>query len=108
MIAPKQEKVFGILDLIAQQQKDVFQALLASVHVVSEEQVVCLWRPPAHVEQPEQVLVLSVCVTDNLDGRTELDKRRLGQEDFPSGLAYCNNLMILERRLRQLAHAVVS
>jgi hypothetical protein len=40
MVPTKDEKVFRILDLVRQEQANGLQALLPSVHVVTEEQVI--------------------------------------------------------------------
>ncbi len=77
VIATKQEEVFGILDLVAEQKQDGFERLLASIDVVTEEKVVGRWWKSAHLEQAEQVVVLTVGVTDNLDGWAKLDQCRL-------------------------------
>lgn len=63
MVAPEQEEVLGVFDLVRQQQADGLQRLLPSVHVVAQEQVVGLWGEAAILEEPQQVCVLSVDVT---------------------------------------------
>ena len=63
MVPPEQEEVLGVLDLVGQQQADGLQGLLASVHVVSEEQIVGLGGEAAVLKQPQQVRVLPVYVT---------------------------------------------
>lgn len=60
MVAPQQEEVLGVFDLVRQQQADGLQGLLPSVHVVAQEQVVGLWREAAILKEPQQVCVLSV------------------------------------------------
>ena len=44
MVSAQQKEVFGILDLVGQQQTDGLQRLFASVHVVTKEEVVGLRR----------------------------------------------------------------
>ncbi len=63
MVAPEQEEVLGVFDLVRQQQADGLQGLLPSVHIVTQEQVVGLWGEAAILEEPQQVCVLSVDVT---------------------------------------------
>lgn len=63
MVAPQQEEVARVLDLVGQQQADHFQGELAPVDVVPQEQVVGLRRVLAVVEQPQQVGVLPVDVS---------------------------------------------
>lgn len=60
VVAPEQEEVFRVFDLVRQQQADGFQRLLPSVHVVTQEQVVGLWGEAAILKEPQQVCVLSV------------------------------------------------
>lgn len=72
VVAPEQEEVLGVFDLVRQQQADGLQRLLPSVHVVAQEQVVGLWREAAVLEEPQQVCVLSVDIT----WRTERRRRR--------------------------------
>jgi hypothetical protein len=59
-------KGLGVLpiapDLIRKQQADGFQALLPSVDVVPQKQVVCLWREAAILKQAKEVRVLAVDV----------------------------------------------
>lgn len=63
MVAPEQEEVLGVFDLVRQQQADGLQRLLPSVHIVAQEQVVGLWGEAAILKEPQQVCVLSVDVT---------------------------------------------
>ena len=49
--------------LESEQQADGFKALLATIDVVAQKQVVCLRREPAILEQPQQVGILPVDVT---------------------------------------------
>lgn len=63
MVAPEQEEVLGVFDLVRQQQADGLQRLLPSVHIVAKEQVVSLWGKAAILEEPQQVCVLAVDIT---------------------------------------------
>ena len=62
MVAAQYEKVFRILYLVRQQQANRLQTLLPAVHIVPQEEVVGLWREAAVLEQPQQVIILSVNV----------------------------------------------
>lgn len=53
MVAPEQEKVLWVFDLVGQQKADGFQGLFPSVHVVTQEKVVCLWRESTILKQPQ-------------------------------------------------------
>ena len=58
VVAPEEEEVLRVLDLVGEQQADRLQRLLPPVHVVAQEQVVRLGRETAVLEQPQQVVVL--------------------------------------------------
>lgn len=62
VVPPQQEEVFWVLYLVRQQQTDRLQALLASVDVVPQEQVVGLRGEAPVLEQPQQVRVLPMDV----------------------------------------------
>jgi len=42
VVSAEEEKVFGVLDFVGKQEADNFQRLFPAIHVVSEEQVICL------------------------------------------------------------------
>lgn len=66
MVAAQDEKVLGILDLVGEEQADGLQRLLATIDVVTEEEVVGLWWEAAVLEQAQQIVVLSVDVAADL------------------------------------------
>lgn len=47
VVTPEQEEVLRIFDLVSQKKTDGFQGLFPSVHIVTKEQVICLWREAA-------------------------------------------------------------
>ena len=61
----REEHYSGYLDLVGEQEADRLQALLASVHIVPQEEVVGIRREAAVLEEPQQVCVLSVDITWN-------------------------------------------
>ena len=63
VIAAEDEEIFGVFDFIRQEQADCFERLLASIHIVAEEEVVCFGREATVLEQTEQVVVLPVYIT---------------------------------------------
>ena len=63
MVAPEQEEVLWVFDLVGQQKADGFQGLLPSVHVVTQEKVVCLWGEATILKQPQQICVLPMDIT---------------------------------------------
>lgn len=68
MVATQNEEVLGVLDLVGQEKADGLERLLATVDVVTKEQVVCLWGKAAVFEQAEEVIVLTVDVAADLLG----------------------------------------
>lgn len=67
MVPSEDEKVFGVLDLVGEQETDGLEGLLAAIDVIAEEEVVCFWRETAVLEQSEKVVVLAVDVTCSTD-----------------------------------------
>jgi hypothetical protein len=66
MVAAKDEEVFRVFDLVRKKQADGLKRLFASIDIITEEQVVCLWRESAIFEQTKEVIVLAVNVAANL------------------------------------------
>lgn len=66
VITAQNEEVLGVLDLVRQQEADGLKRLLATVNVVTKEEVVCLWRETAVLEQPQKIIVLPMNVTADL------------------------------------------
>lgn len=66
VVTAKNEEVFGILDLIGKKQADGLQRLLASINVISKEEIICLRRETAVLEQTEKIIILAVDITTNL------------------------------------------
>ena len=62
VVPAEDEEVLRVLDLVRKEQTDRLERLLASVHVIAQEEVVGLWRKTTVLEQPEQVVVLAVDV----------------------------------------------
>jgi hypothetical protein len=66
VVAAQDEEIFGVLDLVCEEQADSLKGLFASVDVVPEEQVVCLGREATIFEQTEEVIILTVNITTYL------------------------------------------
>jgi len=62
VVAAKDEKVFGVLDLVCEEKTNRLERLLASIDIVAEKEVVCFWGKAAILEQTEEVIVLPVDV----------------------------------------------
>jgi hypothetical protein len=82
VVATEDEEVLGELDLEGEDEADGLEALLATVHVVAEEEVVRSRRETTVFEQAEEVVVLTVDVTADLDGGLEFEEGGLGHDDF--------------------------
>jgi hypothetical protein len=67
VVAAKNEEILGVLDLVCEKQADGLQGLLTSVDVIAEEEVVRFGWETAVLEQTEQVVVLSMYITTNLE-----------------------------------------
>lgn len=63
VISPQQKEVLRIFDFVCEQQTDGLQALLASINVVTKEQVVSLRWKPSVLEESQQICVLPMDVT---------------------------------------------
>lgn len=68
VVASEDEEVLGVLDLVGEQQADSLEGLLASVDVVTEEEVVGLRREAAVLEKTQQVVILAVDIAADLRG----------------------------------------
>ena len=66
VVTAENEEVLGVLDLVCQQKADGLERLLATVDVVTEEEVVGLGREAAVFEETEKVVVLAVDITADL------------------------------------------
>lgn len=71
MIAPQHKEVLRVLDFVGKQQTYRFERLLATVDVVPKEEVVGFWREAAVLEQPEQIVILSMDVSCGGGARDE-------------------------------------
>jgi hypothetical protein len=72
VVTAQNEEVLGVLDLVRQQQADGLERLLATVDVVTEEEVVGLGREATVFEETEKVVVLAVDITADLKLWSEL------------------------------------
>jgi hypothetical protein len=63
VVASEDEEVFGVFDLVREQQADGLERLLSSVDIVSKEEVVGLWGEGSVLEQTQQIVILAVDIT---------------------------------------------
>lgn len=130
MVSSEDEEVFGVFDLVREEQADGLEGLFSSIDVVTEEKVVGFWGEPAVFEKPQEVVVLPMNVTykhrrgryqlysfendlilvdkltANLNGGFQLEKDRLVNKDFPSLRAEVLDFVLLE--LNRLSGPVAS
>lgn len=67
VVTSQNEEVLGVLDLVGEEQADGLEGLLTSVDIVTEEEVVGLGREATVLEESEEIVVLSVDITADLD-----------------------------------------
>ncbi len=80
MVSAEDKKIFGVFDLVGEEETYGLEGLFAAVDVVAEEEVVGLWGEAAVFEEAEEVVVLSVDVAADLDGRLEFEEHGLADE----------------------------
>lgn len=67
MVAAENEEVLRVLDLVCEEKADGLQRLLATVDIVTEEEIVGFRRETTVLEQAQKIVVLSMYITANLD-----------------------------------------
>jgi hypothetical protein len=77
VVSTQDEEIFGVLDLVRQQQTDRLETLLATVHVITQKDVIGLGREAAVFKETQQIIILSVHVTADLDRSLQLEKHGL-------------------------------
>jgi hypothetical protein len=78
VVAAQHKEVFGVLDLVCQQQADRLERLFPPVDVIAQKEVVRLGREAAVLKQAQQVVVLTVYITTNL-----ITPKKKGEKTFP-------------------------
>jgi len=92
VVAAEDEEVLGVLDLVGKKQTDGLERLLATINVITEEEVVGLGRETTVLEQTEEIVVLPVDITTDLDGSFKLEEDGLGNENLASSGAEVTDL----------------
>jgi hypothetical protein len=67
VVSTQNEEVLGVLDLVRKEKADGLERLLATVDIITEEKVVGLRRETAVFEETEEIVVLAVDITANLE-----------------------------------------
>lgn len=63
VVSAQHKEVFGVLDLVCEQQTYCFHRLLAPIHVVTQEEIVGLWWKSTIFKEPQQVRILTMDVS---------------------------------------------
>lgn len=66
VVTSQDEKVLRVLDFVGEQKADCLERLLASVYVVTQEEVIGLGRKTTVLEESEQVIILTMNIATNL------------------------------------------
>jgi hypothetical protein len=74
VVSTQDEEVLGVLDLVGEEQADSLERLLATIDVVTEEEVVGLRREPTVFEQTQEIVVLAVNITADLQWPNSLER----------------------------------
>lgn len=69
VVSTQNEEVFRVLDLVCKEEADGLEGLLATVDVVTEEEVVSLWWETAIFEETQEVIVLAMDIAADLARR---------------------------------------
>lgn len=65
MITSQEEEIFRIFDFVSKEQANDLQVLLASINIVSKEEIVWFWRESSNFKYSEQINILSMDVSRN-------------------------------------------
>jgi hypothetical protein len=63
VVSSEQEEIFGILDLVSEEKAHCLEGLLASVNVITQEEVVGIGREATVLKESQQVEVLTMHIT---------------------------------------------
>ena len=74
VVATKQKDFIRVFDFEREEHDDGLKAVSTAVNVVAEEEVARVRRVALHLENAEQIVELSMDVTDNSDGCLHLEK----------------------------------
>lgn len=92
MIPAEHEEVLGILDLVSQDHNGALKALLSTVHVVAQEEIIRFGREASILEKPEHVAELPMSIAYNPDWSRKFQQHGLLHEDIPRAKADHFNL----------------
>jgi len=99
VVSSQQEEVFRVFNFVGQKKANGLKRLLTSIHIVSQKQVVCFWRETSILKKSEEIVVLAVNVSTNLDWSFEFKKNRLIDENISGLNAETSDLLLCELNL---------
>ena len=100
VVSAEQKKILRIRDLVAEQQGNGLDTLLGPVDIIAHEDVVALrWKAP-HLEEPQEIVVLTVRVPADVYRRAHLHEHRLAQEHLPRPTAHEDYVLLRQVHLR--------
>ena len=82
MIASQQEEVLRIFDFISKQQGNCLDRLLTSINIVSEEEIVGLRWETSVFKNSQQVIILAMHISTDLQWSLQLKQIGLTKEYF--------------------------
>jgi hypothetical protein len=88
VIATEDEEIFRILDLVGQEQADGLKGLLASIDVVTQEEVVSFRWEATVFEKTQQIVILTVDVAADLSPASAQPRQRSSGRGCPSKATY--------------------
>lgn len=82
VVTTKQEEIFRILDFVCEQETNSFERLLATIHIIAKEEIVCFGRKATVLEEPEKISILAMNVTADFQRCLKLKQNWLAEKDF--------------------------
>mmetsp|Transcript_32093 Transcript_32093/g.53031 ORF Transcript_32093/g.53031 Transcript_32093/m.53031 type:complete len:208 (+) Transcript_32093:716-1339(+) len=80
VVTTEHEKVLRILDFVSKEKANCFQRLLATVHVITQKHIIGFRREASVFKETQQIIVLPVDITTDLDRRFEFEKHGLANQ----------------------------
>mmetsp|Transcript_38082 Transcript_38082/g.81113 ORF Transcript_38082/g.81113 Transcript_38082/m.81113 type:complete len:204 (+) Transcript_38082:680-1291(+) len=80
VVTAEEEEILGVLDLVREKQAHAFEAILPTVNIVAEEEIIGVGRETTVLKEAKQIVVLPMDVAHDLDGRLKLKERGLVHE----------------------------
>jgi len=96
VVSTKHEEVFGVSDLVGEEQDGTLDTLRSTIHVVTEEQIVRSRRKESEFKHAEEIEVLAVDVADDFEWGCQGQQTGLLQKDFLGGIAQPNQFVLLK------------